>query len=95
MSVYKFSKGYSERGAQMGRLEYNRPPKKARSVRLFRVDLIQGYDNGGAYWGSGQQLWCAMAREEQYREFVRADNRRAAMKALNLTITQLISKRSI
>lgn len=100
MPTYKFSKGYSQYGAQMGRVSYNKPPTKPHSVRLFRVDLVDGYDNGGAYWGTGEPLWCAMANEdrtgeETYRDFVRAYTRREAMKSLGLTITQLISKKDI
>ena len=100
MPPFKFTKGYSQWGAQMGRASYNKPPQKARSIRLFRVDLVDGYDNGGAYWGNGQSLWCAMADEdstgqEQYRDFIRADSRREAMKGLGLKMSWLISKKDI
>jgi len=99
MSEYKFEKGYSERGAYMGRSEYGKPPAKP-IIRLFRVTLIDGYDNGGAYWGTGQQLWCAIADEdstgqEQYREFTRANNRREAMVRLGLKPEQLKSKQAV
>ena len=40
MPTYKFSKAYSQRGAQMGRASFNKPPQKPRSIRLFRVDLV-------------------------------------------------------
>ena len=83
MSEYKFEKGYNMYGAFMGRKEYNKPPQK-RIIRLFKVRLDNGgYDNGGAYWGIGEPLWCAMADEdltgqEQYRAFVRAESRKSA-----------------
>ena len=101
MSAYKFGKGYSERGAFMGRAEYNAAPEKARTVRLFRVYLDNGgYDNGGAYWGFGERLWCALADEDKtgeecYRAFTRARNRREAIKNLGLKMYQLISKKDI
>jgi hypothetical protein len=77
----------SQYGAPMGRTEYNKPPTKARTVRLYEVRINQGYDDGGAYWGSGEPLYCAEAREdstglEQYRAFTRARNRWEAMKLL-------------
>ena len=99
--TYKFTKGYSERGASMGRQSYNKPPNKAGLVRLFRVDLDSGgYDNGGAYWGIGPPLWCAMAPEDetgeaQYRDFTRASNRKEAMELLGLEPRQLYSLRGI
>lgn len=97
MSEYKFEKGYSQYGAQMGRREYNKPPQK-KIVSLFEVRLDSGgYDNGGAYWGIGERLWCAMADEdstgeEQYRAFTRAHNRKAAAFMLNLKNEQLKKK---
>ena len=93
--MYKFEKGFSQYGAQMGRSEYGRPPQK-KIVRLFRVKVDSGgYDNGRAYWGHHQYLWCAMADEdatgqEQYRAFVRAWDRKSAAEALGLNNTQLI-----
>ena len=100
MPAYKFTKGYSQWGAQMGRASYNKPPQKARSIRLFRVDLVGGYDNGGAYWGNGQTLWGAMADEdstgqEQYRDFIRADSRRGAMNGLDIKKEWLINKKGV
>jgi len=97
----QFAEVNSQYGAPMGRAEYNQPPTKARKVRLYMVTLDRGgYDDGGAYWGIGEQLWCAEAREdstgkEHYRAFVRAPNRRTAMKELKLKLYQLISKKDI
>ena len=101
MPIYKFKNVDSQFGAPMGRDSYNKPPTKARTVRLFLVTLDSGgYDNGGAYWGLGEPLWCALAREdstgeEQYRDFVRAPTRRQAMELLGLKPCQLVSKKDI
>jgi hypothetical protein len=71
----------SRYGAPMGRradgyLETN----IARFVRLFRVRLDSGgYDDGGAYWGTGTPLFCAID-DDGNRQFVRAYHRtRAAL----------------
>lgn len=97
----KWSKAYSQSGSSMGRASYNRPSSKPRSVRLFRVRLNSGgYDNGGAYWGTGEPLFCAMGDEdstgeEQYRDFVRARSRAEAMKKLGLSIRQMKCKQGL
>lgn len=74
----------SKYGAPMGRSSWLTMPDDAtkssiptepRSVRLFKVNLDSGgYDDGGAYWGIGEPLWCA-TDDENYREFVRAPYR--------------------
>lgn len=70
-------------GAPMGRREYGTNPEP-KSVRLFRVRLDSGgYDDGGAYWGGGQALWCA-TDDADYRRFVRADGQLSAIVALEL-----------
>ena len=53
-----------------------------RSVRLFRVRLdAGGYDDGGAYWGAGARLYCAMC-DEGGRQFTRAKSRADAARIL-------------
>lgn len=74
-------------GAPMGRSSYGAPEAcDDRSVRVFRVWLdAGGYDDGGAYWGSGiptRPLYCAMAPD--YRAFVRAWSRDAAILELDI-----------
>jgi len=97
----QFSDVNSQYGAPMGRFEYNKPPTKARMVRLYQVKINSGgYDDGGAYWGIRETLWCAEARkdstgQETYRAFTRAPNRRTAMRLLGLKLYQLISKKDI
>jgi len=61
-------------GAPMGRRSYGTVGYEfaPRSVRLFRVNLDGGgYDDGGAYWGIGEPLYCA-TDDIGYREFIRA-----------------------
>lgn len=75
----------SRYGAPMGRradgyIETN----IARFVRLYRVRINSGgYDDGGAYWGLGEALFCA-EDDDGNRQFQRASTRTKA--ALMLTI---------
>jgi hypothetical protein len=77
-------------GAPMGRhgsgdIECTLP----RSVRLFRVRLDSGgYDDGGAYWGIGLSLWCAMD-DDGNRQFVRAPHRTRAALVLGIAAPAL------
>ena len=82
----QFSLVDCSRGAPMGRSEYGADTigsQPARAVRLFRVRLDSGgYDDGGAYWGAGQPLYCA--KGEDYQRFVRAWSRYDAAVALSI-----------
>ncbi len=70
-------------GAPMGRRSQELCPTG--KVRLFRVRLNNGgYDDGGAYWGCGQALWCAEDVEEGNWTFVRAPSRAAAAHTLKI-----------
>lgn len=99
MPEHKFERGFNEYGAFMGRSEYG-DLENARRVRLFRVRLdASGYDNGGAYWGLGLPLWCALAEDmsadlirpaSDARDFVRAASRKEAAELLGLKNEQLI-----
>lgn len=65
-------------GAPMGRHTVGHLDTSRRSVRLFRVRLdAGGYDDGGAYWGHGQPLWCAIDRDGDM-QFTRALARNSA-----------------
>ena len=78
----------SRYGAPMGRVEERGEPAP-RSVRLERVRInTQGYDSGGAYWGTGRPLY--MASGPGYRRFVRAVDREDAAVSLKLTSAHLI-----
>lgn len=71
-------------GAPMGRPSSPSLNDEPRTVRLFRVRLDRGgYDDGGAYWGHGAPIWCAMDNEGSMQT-VRAGSREAA--ALSLYI---------
>lgn len=76
------------RGAPMGRSAYGVPADcQPRSIRLFRVNLTEGYDDGGAYWGvnvRGRFLFCARTEDDTYRAFTRAESRAAAARALGI-----------
>jgi len=78
-------------GAPKGRKEFGRPnDSEKRNVRLFRVRLNSGgYDDGGAYWGTGSPLWCADGADDdgpgEFFQFTRANTRREAAERLGVT----------
>lgn len=70
-------------GAPMGRVDKGVAPDGP--VRLFRVRVnAGGYDDGGAYWGTGEALFCATDGAD-FSRFVRALDRDCAAAALGLT----------
>lgn len=71
----KFPNACSQYGSSMGRRDIV-PEILEQKCRVFKVDLTQGYDNGGAYWGIGTPLYCLWSDETQ--AFVRALNRQGA-----------------
>ncbi len=87
----QFNDVSSRYGAPMGRREDGRLETDIRHyVRLFRVRLDSGgYDDGGAYGGSGQPLFCAID-DDGNRQFTRAAHRTQA--ALILDIPTLALK---
>lgn len=78
MSLIKLTNVSSPRGAPMGRYEDGRDagPTKER-VQLQSVPLTDGYDSGGAYWGSPGNLFIAQCGEDENfrRIFLRANSR--------------------
>lgn len=79
-------------GAPMGRAEFGHAEDCApKSVRLFHVNLSQGYDDGGAYWGGPtgghDQLFCAQG--EDFQRFTRASSRDHAALLLEIPDGQL------
>jgi hypothetical protein len=78
----QFAEVYDYYGAPKGRGAYG-DSKTTTKIRLFKVSLKQGYDDGGAYWGNGQPLYCAIGAE--YRQFIRADSRKEAAEKLEIT----------
>jgi len=75
-------KGTSHRGANMGRCNWIKG--KPERLHLQQVNFFDdGYDSGGAYWGSPANLWCAFSpdsteNEESTMVFVRANSREIA-----------------
>ena len=81
-------------GAPFGRDQWWDTPLaevKPKSVHLFSVPIVHGYDSGGAYWGMPSDVFCATDCEG-YRMFARARSRRNAAKSLGLTSEKLIRK---
>jgi hypothetical protein len=84
----KMPKVNTKYGAPMGRPSYGVNP--VGKVRLFQVDISSGgYDNGGAYWGLGKPLYCAMDEGDNYIQYVRADSRFHACVELGLEPQEL------
>lgn len=84
MTKRQFSDVNSTRGAPMGRVEWKGDYEHPYKLRLFQVKMVDGYDDGGAYWGSGfglDPLYCALCESIAFvdvRMFLRAANREAA-----------------
>lgn len=83
------NKGCTKYGADMGRR--NQPEGEPDSpLYLQKLRFVDGdYDTGGAYWGSGDPIWCAFSEEfakstttadDSLRIFVRARTREEAKK---------------
>ena len=84
-----------EYGAPMGRKSSPLNKPETKSVRLFRVTVnSQGYDDGGAYWGTGEPLFCAR-NDDGYIDFVRAKNRFDAAAMLDLKNETLLKPLTI
>lgn len=67
----------SKYGAPMGRHSTCTLESMTGKVHLRRVDLnMGGYDNGGAYWGSGAPIW--QVESETDVAYFRASNRTIA-----------------
>ncbi len=77
-------------GAPMGR--YQDPDFGQGKIRLARVPINSGgYDAGGAYWGTGERLWCARD-EEGAERFIHAPSRASACRFLAIDVTRLARK---
>lgn len=91
MANKQFNQVNTSYGAPMGRPENGYISVDVpRSIRLFRVNLDSGgYDDGGAYWGHGDPLYCARDNDGN-QWFTRAYSRRAAALLLGIPDTALI-----
>lgn len=84
----QLSKGYSDRGAYMGRPNDILEPDAAIKFRLYLMPMSPcgAYDNGGAYWGCGCSktgwMYHAIGEGPEWvnQMFVRAINREEAKK---------------
>ena len=84
MSKNQFPSVDSHRGAPMGR-PTSKLGETPKGVRLFKVRLdAGGYDDGGAYWGLSNNIWCAQCPEGG-QEFTRASSRISAAAKLHLS----------
>lgn len=81
----QFAKLNCSRGAPLGRSSDSAlATDVTSSVRLFKVNVDRGgYDDGGAYWGIGLPLWCAIDGEGS-RRFTRSSSRAHAAKVLGV-----------
>lgn len=81
----QFLKVNCKYGAPMGRACYGTPEMVESKIRLFKVAINSGgYDDGGAYWGHGAPLYCAMDNADNYVQFIRAHNRNTARALLDI-----------
>jgi hypothetical protein len=66
-------------GAPMGRHTLKGEPEKQYKFHLYNVRLDSGgYDDGGAYWGIGQRLYCLESACGDVTQYMRADDRKDA-----------------
>ncbi len=65
-------------GSQMGRRNcLPEDPAQPQKLRMERLRFVDGcYDQGGAYWGAPENLWCAYNGEAEV--YVRAGSRAEA-----------------
>ena len=70
-------------GAPMGRRnEHPEPGEPVGRVHLRRIRWTDGaYDEGGAYWGMGEPVYCAWSRSG-FRYYFRALNRGEAQRTV-------------
>ena len=62
------NKGYSNRGANMGRMSQTEGTPER--LHLQKMRFVDGdYDTGGAYWGGGVKMWCAFSPQNTQNEF--------------------------
>lgn len=81
-SCFKEVKACSARGADMGRRTIKEDESKPLYLQKVRLDS-GGYDAGGAYWGSPDDLYCAFNEDMTFRVFTRAYDRIEAKENLN------------
>ena len=78
-------------GAPMGRGSSNDSPGIKTRGSIQQLAMSEGYDSGGAYWGTPHNVYCAQYNyfnkhtNEEYsgRMFVRASSRQEAIQQVN------------
>lgn len=86
----QFTGEYVARTVSPGRRQYGTLEDVVGKLSLFQVDLRDGYDDGGCYWGSGLlALYCARDGGDNYRQFVRAQSREEARAAMGIPQSML------
>jgi hypothetical protein len=82
----QFSDVSSIYGAPMGRYEYGVAENcEPNSIAVFKVNLDSGgYDDGGAYFGTPDNLYCAQDDDGRYIHFVRAGSPSEAIAKLQI-----------
>jgi hypothetical protein len=73
----------------MGRASFGTPPS-TKTLSLFKVRLHSGYDDGGVYWGTPNNLWHTRDKDETHSNFCRANTRAEAALLLGLNNSQLL-----
>lgn len=77
----KLSKGYSYRGADMGRRNFCQVVESGARLKLHlqRLQLDSGgYDKGGAYWGHPNDIFVAWSEDPRVFMTIRATSRAKA-----------------
>lgn len=69
-------------GAQMGRKIQLPDSYHGEALNLHKVEIQDGYDKGGAYWGNGTPLYCAFG--DGVEIYVRAKDRTEAKEKARL-----------
>ena len=81
---------HSKYGSPMGRRNLKPQPHETHPrCRLTRVHLTQGYDDGGAYWGEPNTLWCAWSPCGEVEIYARAPARDKAVNFIRIYYPQL------
>ena len=82
MSKPQFDKAICRYGSPMGRRDHCDNPEA--TLYLFKVNMVDGdYDDGGAYWGGGEPLYCARDDDGKVQLFYRASCRTEAAHLLH------------
>lgn len=74
----------------LSRKSFNPQPHEAHpKCHLTRVHLLEGYDDGGDYWGGPNDLWCAWSPCRSVEFYARALSRHEAAETIKSCYPQL------